>query len=1770
MERLASNELLQISPHTSDPEDTLASNLLDGLNSLLQHKPRRQLKSACRYSVNDDQRPLSSSDSETTMAKQSSSVMRHKKSILNPKIADTILQHNVDFNPDLETTVSKMSTEMSQFEETTSNKEASPFNLCQILLSLLEKVCKFDAVLNHSSVHSVCVIPALIEFISEIGNFYNSGKLTMVKPWTQEPVALVQRMLLNTVLNLLAVDISEGRVMPENLRRNLTDLLQTSLKLKSYFDKKPNPHHQLLQDSLENINLCTYRHQAFFSPNLLEGVFQIILSCLKCATLNPLYFSQCFELLHDFIQHSGFELFEKAVLSMESLGQQYKSLHSQTSDFVLILISSVLKIVSLIKKVKSEQLHQSMCTRKRHRRCEYSHFMHHHRDQSGLPISLFKIENFDTSSCGEIHYPERSCCIAICSHHCLRLLQRVSMTSTCLQILLGIQNAGICCCMDPLSVITPLLYAFQVPGLKNVQQHILSILANFLLNQLGGGDPSKLIKRASCNICAMDCDPLTGEGDMTPLSSFCSMPYRLQGVLPCGGSEDLRWKWDSLEAYQELVFSSDLQLSLLISSHICYLMQEGNAIVQKRLYTLIFNGILQRGVELVHYLQKSDIATISRQHDNDQNTCLLQVLKVYLKCLPELLKSRVVRETFLNLNGLNQVTELKFLDPLRYFCLKVFEILICFGEQQTELLASTSNIGVEANILELSVQHLKPLECIHVSQNFNKFYCSLKDACPNKKKDIDQKMNTINLFLCLAFLSVSKDAESDLEPVNESEDTSGYDSTASEPLNILPKLNAESLSLPSQEEMPMAADIWSMFYWLYLKSLMFQKQFHKIGGFEICYKLVQMMINNFSFHKDSSAATLSSEALNTFPNENAGLESSEKGNTLIHGHDPYNTCHQSLSADTSFYKYDANNWTSGAGKLFEALLSICLHSAQNSQYKSDLVTSQNIPVQHIMLDLQELLAHSKMLETPHSPHILDCLLRVAVSTFPLFCDASEEQSEKVQNTEESVLQLGHICEEPDVSQRCTLSIFEEEKGYEADSESDPEDVFENNEVKTEFEQPEDPLDQLGICTSGELMYPEICSSVLNLLSGYHANTALVYRIFKTILKILKTRKKNILLLVHQGMVKSLLSGFHFLFSSNDPNVQGCQEVLIDILVTLMGHSISSDELCLLLRFFLENTLPNEMLIKGILKITEVSKGMIPLKYLTFPLQQNPIGTCSAAQKPVGSSGSKITGSYRKTKIWQSKEIHFDNFFSPWDIAPIHLPLVGQNCWPHLSDGFSLSLWLKLEYNPEFECLTRRKQTKKKKNFQVLNAGNQTVAAEFSTIDRLSDHGCIHVLSLGSKVLMMQIWFNVVSSCFTLRLGSCDDNKWTALAQVETEENILRTGIWQQLAFTCKEVFECKNKVCSKIMIWISGQRTEVTLEYSPPRKGSLSSDTSRTFCMIGHQMSTEEDGIFSGGHLCLGNLLLFNGPVIGIEEAFYLYCRGPDFTSFMSCKHGNSIIDQCKYISKEILQNEIIHDFLIKNKEIDITSLAENIAVVYDMENPTIYTIYEPVIRLKESIKTISCQRPFSSKEVTSKSLDSQALKMLTPCHEKNIHSVLHEIGGIEAIVFLFARIVEISNCEKTQSLGLQIVLSLIQYNQQRIQESENCDIFPMIRQVLIQSKCIVGFHMLKAILKGCTDDWVLTTRENGNVCLNFETTALIQDVRLLEKLLLDWKIWSKAEIGVWETLMTSLEILIRDTHPYKLFNIKQLLKAKVVHHFLLGCQVLQMIRYFRRNLNLL
>ncbi|XP_029450120.1 LOW QUALITY PROTEIN: lysosomal-trafficking regulator-like [Rhinatrema bivittatum] len=1715
-----------------------------------------------------------------------------------------------------------------------NNKENSPFDLCCVLLSLLEKVCKFDIVLNHNSALVASVVPTLIEFLSRFGDYSNlsgaSESKVVYAGWTEEPIALIQRMLLRTILHIISVDINSS-TMPDNLRKNMIDLLRAALKIRACLEKQSVPLHPRQKTTLEEIQedfTCSKYQRIFLLPELLEGVLQVLLCCFQSAASDPFYFSQIMDLVHEFIQHQGVELFETTVLQMEWLVTRNEEVSAHASEHVTVLIDSIMKITNTVKKVKSEQLHQSVCTRKRHTRCDYSHFMHHHRDLSGLPISTFQNQTSKNRyECidEEVNYPERCCCIAVCCHQSLQLIQQVSLSSTCVQILSGIQNVGICCCMDPQSVITPLIKALKLPVLKHFQQNILNILSKLILDQLGGGgEVSGKIKQAACNICTIDCDQLAElkqtlheiciDSDST--SNFCGTSFKFQGILPCGGSEDVLWKWDVLKAYQPLVFGEDHQLRIQITRHICDLIKRGNAVVQCKLYIYIFNPVLQRGVELAHHFQQLGISTECNYVCTYHAKCLHPgVLQICLQTLPTLLKSRIIRDLFLNCNGVNQLIELNNLETARYYSLKVFETLICSFEEQHNLLVSESEAGIGneiESILDLTFPVYEQQTFSNASQSLSKFYACLKETCSKKNKATNQEVhvNIINIFLCMAFLCVSKETDSDRDSASDSEDTSDYDSTASESLSHgLPSMSLDSLALPSPEKIQRTGDVWSMCCWIYMSNSVFRKQFHILAGFEVCHKLIMMIIQQFARKKENvdvksevNASTHEIKDLtDSICNEPDSTESSSRLTVcralglLEKTNDSYESvvrsgplneqafstsCGQSMIVEQTSTKGTEtekiemslkleDKWSQHSIRLFEALLSICLHAASTGQQKVEMELSyQRLSVEQILLEMREQLAQSRVVETELAKPLFDVLLNIALSNYSADFDHSEEKNEKLQQTKDDLVCQPEKFPEEVESQSFNFKQFPED-GYEADSESNLEDceTKEDADIQVDvgYRGPSNNL--MENITPGELTYPEICTLELDLLSAGCSNLNLLSHVLHGFVRIIQHKEKNATLLNQQGAVKMILGRFRSILLQTDTAFQECQIVLIKLVISLMSSRTYSEDLAFLMRIFLEKMPPTGILLKGILKIVEINIDMSPLQYLTFPLHQT-LSNIHSSQKSTNTASSiKYTGMLRRAQLSQSKKELYANgllhcLLSSWHVAPIHLPLVGQNCWPHMSEGFSVSLWFNMNCNNEAGSPTAREKKRRKSVFRDSDVGDteQEGPGHFNYGDTIVEDGCVHIISLGSKALVLQIWADLNTRTFIFRLciDPNDEMKAGVLAQAKSHENTFLLGKWQHLALTYLQQPEAKNNIHGNLSLWISGQRKpDVSLDYILPVKTSLSSESNKAFCMIGHGTSTQEDLLRLAGKWHLGNLLLFNGGKIGPEEAFYLYVNGPDFISMMPCKYGKTGANYSKYINENILQCEQIKELLMKEKDVDIGPLIESLAVVYSTRSPAQYIIDEPVIKLKGQMKTEPAQRPFSSKDVQNNFLGSLCLKTLQPTKKQKSTGYLHEIGGIGTFIFLFARVVDISTCEETQAMTLQIILSLTKYNHQRIQEIENCGGYLMVNQVLIKPKCLVGFYILKALLEGCCGDQILKI-ESGQFKLDMDSTAVIQDIKLLEDVLLDWKIWSKAQHGVWETLLAALHGLIRANHHQQMFNIRQLLRARVVHNFLLTCQVLQ------------
>lgn len=305
----------------------------------------------------------------------------------------------------------------------------------------------------------------------------------------------------------------------------------------------------------------------------------------------------------------------------------------------------------------------------------------------------------------------------------------------------------------------------------------------------------------------------------------------------------------------------------------------------------------------------------------------------------------MVRDLFISCNGLNQATELVYLDQTRSLALKVFETLIIgTGHQQADgLLQEPESTDTKDREAAVGLaDKLGPRGAGEGPQSLSKFYEGLKEAYPPHKSHAGQgrrpgnHLHVINLFLCVAFLCVSKEADSDRDSANDSEDTSGYDSTASEPLGgRLPYLSLDSVALPSKEQLRRAADVWSACRLIYMASPFFQRQFFKLGGLEVCLRLMTMVIQKLSCKTKDGKAKKKRDGRgkgspeSTLPARSLGPEDTSRESSELHLLGPA----EGKTKDPA--KRLEEEWQLQSIRLLEALLAICLHSANSTMQRTE-------------------------------------------------------------------------------------------------------------------------------------------------------------------------------------------------------------------------------------------------------------------------------------------------------------------------------------------------------------------------------------------------------------------------------------------------------------------------------------------------------------------------------------------------------------------------------------------------------------------------------------------------------------------------------------------------------------------------------------------------------------------------------------------------------------------------------------------------------------------
>lgn len=173
--------------------------------------------------------------------------------------------------------------------------------------------------------------------------------------------------------------------------------------------------------------------------------------------------------------------------------------------------------------------------------------------------------------------------------------------------------------------------------------------------------------------------------------------------------------------------------------------------------------------------------------------------------------------------------------------------------------------------------------------------------------------------------------------------------------------------------------------------------------------------------------------------------------------------------------------------------------------------------------------------------------------------------------------------------------------------------------------------------------------------------------------------------------------------------------------------------------------------------------------------------------------------------------------------------------------------------------------------------------------------------------------------------------------------------------------------------------------------------------------------------------------------------------------------------------------------------------------------------------------------------------------------------GGLASLLYLFARVVELSDCEFNQSAALTFLLRTAHSQSALYTEFNRGDYISLIGPIIKSTRCRKGIPLLNSILEVACDQPVLTKRAaDATFHVLTTTNACILYADLLVSVITRYSDWHCGELTttpaaastmVIEVLLASLQALCREKHPRQDLNIARLTRAGLVPALLHFCK---------------
>ncbi|XP_053374768.1 lysosomal-trafficking regulator-like isoform X2 [Mercenaria mercenaria] len=627
------------------------------------------------------------------------------------------------------------------------------------------------------------------------------------------------------------------------------------------------------------------------------------------------------------------------------------------------------------------------------------------------------------------------------------------------------------------------------------------------------------------------------------------------------------------------------------------------------------------------------------------------------------------------------------------------------------------------------------------------------------------------------------------------------------------------------------------------------------------------------------------------------------------------------------------------------------------------------------------------------------------------------------------------------------------------------------------------------------------------------------------------------------------------------------ENLVGLLEQLGQYRLESHDLQKILQLFQHSDIPMEKLLSVFLTILEKSP-VLSHHSVKFPVLQ-----CEQSQKvveeeflengsfelpPVGISPLIKTVSDTVTNLFMSNFQKAEKTDSDtikvrqevWSTCALQTCLKDAVSWPPLQIGVTVAMWVCLQKEQSPRCL-QRVPIYDIETGEMKSCKHDVNQSEDSTVA-----GCLHMLSIGTKEKLLEIWTDTYTGSLIFRLTS-EVSDIGLVVKESRLSGVMSPDRWQHLVISYKEGYE-GSTVMGNVKLVIDGWLSHnfvLDHPHSSIRSRHRSSQLQPHLC-VGHTVTNLHTCQL--GNWQLGHMMLFKGSPISKELCFHLYTLGPNNRSILKCDSSTVSTVYAPHLHKNtVLHSRIDYDTLVGIKRVDFTGPRNNLLLSYQPSKCKEMLEYPPVSKL------IPNQSP-SNLAYAPDALLTQQPKVVTPVFQGHLHSnsstslemAIEESGGIAAILFLVAKVYErcpesmpTEEAEKIQSEVLKILMSVMHHSSQLQEEYLNIGGHALLCKVLTSSRSVPGQLTLKVIMDAATTESLYRfSPGSSDMMLKHKTDAVIRDVTIIEHLVLHWLNWERCDQSVTEMLFAGLACLVQEEHPHQNFNIKQYQAINIVN----------------------